>query len=378
MSTMKNFTGRYHKTITALLLAGVLVVLQAPRSQAQFKDAGEIMRAGVGDANLLLENYLKPFGAGFGATMNTGWVNSARPYRPLGIDLKVSAAVAIVPENDQFFDLAQLNLSQSEVAGGSSTLTPTAFGEDIPGPRIRSKETIFGERLFEFQMPEGTGYPYVPAPMLQLTVGLIQDTDVSIRYLPPLDVEDRMEVHLWGIGAKHGLNQWLREDKKLPFDLSVQFGYSSLTAFTKYDVQPIVDSQTHVPEGYEPGATRWEGQGVELESTTFTSNLLIGKNFPVLSIFGGAGYQNSTMKLTTPGSYPVIEMNTDEQGNLSNFSQPKRVSSIQNPLDLDLSGGSGLRVLAGLRIRLGIFAVSATYVYARYPVANIGAGISFR
>lgn len=349
-----------------------------PKSYAQFEDAGEITRSGIADANLLLENYLKPFGSGFGATMNTGWVNSARPHRPLGFDLRISVATAIVPESDRIFDIAQLNLTHTEVAEGQATTTPTAFGEDTPGPDLQSKETINGERLFEFQMPQGIGYPYVPTPMAQLTVGIIKDTDISIRFLPNVEVSDDINIQLWGFGAKHRINQWLPDGSRPPFDLSVQFGYSSLKSFMSYDVQPIIDSRTHVPEGYERGAPRWDDQGAELESSTFTSNLLIGKKFVILSLFGGVGLQHSTVKLISPGSYPIIEPNTDERGNFNDPSTPKRISSIEDPLNLNLSAGSGMRALAGFRIQLGFLGINATYIHSRYPVANIGVGISFR
>jgi hypothetical protein len=58
---------------------------------------------------LLLFEYLKPFGEGFGADLNSGWVNTARPYGTLGFDLRVNVGVAIVPTGDRSFNVDELD-----------------------------------------------------------------------------------------------------------------------------------------------------------------------------------------------------------------------------------------------------------------------------
>ncbi|MEX1212496.1 MAG: DUF6588 family protein [Balneolaceae bacterium] len=364
-----------------------LSVAVAPRAHAQLGDAGEILRSGANDANLLMENYLKPFGAGFGANLNAGWVNTARAYRPFGFDLRANAGVSLVPSADQSFNVTSLAFQEVSRLGGSAT-TPTISGDDFSDTQIGKEFTYTDgngnqqtEELFSFVMPQGIGFPYVPAPMIQLTVGAVKDTDVSVRYFPTYDIEDVGSIGMFGFGVKHGVNQWLPGGDMLPVDLSLQFGYTSLDVSAEFDVQPVIDGDTYAPSGYEAGAVRWNGQGADLKASGYTINALVGKTLPILSIFGGLGMESSKMTIKTPGNYPLTSPNDNYDPNApagSQESYTKAVESIAAPIDLNLDGENSFHAMAGLRIRLAILTISGSYTLAKYPVANVGVGISFR
>lgn len=364
-----------------------LSVAITPRAQAQLGDAGEILRSGANDANLLMENYLKPFGAGFGANLNAGWVNTARAYKPLGFDLRANAGVALVPSVDQSFNVTSLAFQEVSLLGGPST-TPTISGEDVSSTRIGKEFTYTDgngnqqtEELFSFVMPQGIGFPYVPAPMVQLTLGAMKDTDVSLRYFPTYDIEDVGSIGLFGFGVKHGINQWLPGGDMMPVDLSVQFGYTSLDVSAEFDVQPVIDSDTFVPSGYEAGSARWNGQGADLKATGYTINALVGKTLPILSIYAGVGMESSKMTLKTPGNYPLTSPNDNYDPNAaagSPDSYTKAIESMASPIDLNLDGENSFHAMGGLRIRLAILTISGSYTLAKYPVANLGVGISIR
>lgn len=369
---------------TLLVLAISFAV--APRAEAQLEDAGEILRSGANDANLLMESYLKPFGAGFGANLNAGWVNTARAYKPFGFDLRANAGVALVPSADESFSITNLALQEISLLSGPST-TPTISGADVSTTELGKTFTYEDsngnqqtEELFSFVMPQGVGFPYVPAPMVQLTVGAMMDTDVSIRYFPTYDIDDVGSIGMFGFGFKHGVNQWLPGGDMLPVDLSVQFGYTSLDVSADFDVQPTIDNDTYVPNGYETGAARWDGQGADLKATGYTVNALVGKTLPILSIYGGVGMQSSKVSIGTPGNYPltVPNENYDPQATTGPDSYTKTVESMATPIDLELDGENSVHAMAGFRIRLAILTVSGSYTLAKYPVANVGVGISIR
>jgi len=374
------------------LIASLVMVLMllsgAPRAQAQIGDAGEILRAGAGDATLLMENYLKPFGAGFGANLNAGWVNMARPHQPFGFDLRVNAGLAFVPSSDRLFNVNNVAFQELQLLSGSAA-TPTISGDDFTDTRLGRNFTYedpntgqnVTEELYSFMMPEGIGFPYVPAPMVQLTVGAVMDTDVSFRYFPSTQIDDVGSIGMFGIGAKHGLNQWLPGGNTLPVDLSVQLGYTRLTMDASFEVLPDIDGETHVPQGYESNAARWRNQGMDFVASGFTGNVLVGKTFPVLSLFGGLGFQSSNVSITTPGSYPITVPNENYDPNAASGSpnsKPKIVESIESPIDLSLDGENSVHALAGFRIRLSLLTISGSYTLAKYPVANVGVGFSFR
>ncbi len=366
---------RFH---TILVLAILTLLFLAPRTQAQLGDAGDILRGGAEDANLLIENYLQPYASGFGAGLNSGWFNTAKPYGILGFDLRAGASFAFVPDADLFFDISDLTFQSLEHLGGPME-SPTVAGDDTDGAILGQTYTYnhpltglpVTEELFSFTMPPGTDFPYVPAPIGQISVGLINDTEISLRFMPTINISDIGSVGLWGAGVKHGVNQWIPGGSILPVDISVQLGYTSLTADASLEVEPEIDGDTENP--YR--ASTWDGQGIEMKSSGTTFNVLVGKSLPVLSVYGGVGLQSSTTTIATPGNYPLTVPNPDYPEKSNNT---KRVESLESPIDLKLKGDNSAHALVGMRVRLTFLTFSASYTIAKYPVVNVGVGLSFR
>lgn len=352
--------------------------LASNSASAQVNSIGELMRGGIEDSNLLLENYLKPYTNGFGAGLNTGWNNSARPYRTLGFDLRVNASLAFVPAADKVFDVARIEpqFQQLELFSESG-ITPTIAGDDVTGARIGQMYTHPGtgerEELFSFELPRGTGFPLVPTPMIQGTVGIPNDTDISLRLVPSISVPNADgQVSLFGIGAKHGLNQWIPGGKVLPIDISLQAGYTQFNFDIDANVQP--ESGSDIRNDFDAG--EWENQRLELKSSGYTANLLFGRNLPIVSVFAGVGFQSSTMKIITKGSYPITAPNASYDPETS--PEPKAIEALTDPVDISFEGENAVHALAGFRVRLGFIAISGSYTISDYPVANVGVGFSMR
>ncbi len=352
--------------------------------KAQLGDAGEILRTSTEDANLLMQNYFKPLGKGFGSNLNSGWVNSAKPYRTLGFDLRIDASVALVPGADEIFNVATIGLSPNVQIDGNP-VTSTAVG-DVNGPVLSRTETVTNPftqeqiqtELFSFELPRGYGTPLVPSPMIQLTVGLIKDTDVTLRYIPDISIPgvDDLNVKLIGFGVKHGLNQWLPGGSMLPVDISIQAGFTNFDASIDFEVLPNVDPNN--PDIENPFTDDvWQGQRAAIETNAFTGNILVGKNFPIIALWGGVGFQTSTVSFRTPGAFPVILPNDEFQQNPMG-NKPFIISRVDDPIDFDIDGANTVHGMAGLRVRLAIFTISASYTLSNYQIANLGVGISFR
>jgi len=363
-------------SIPAVLLSMFLLFGNA---QAQFSDSGDILKAGAADGNLLLKEYLKPFANGFGADLNSGWINTARPYRTLGFDLRVSAGIALVPSGDRSFNVDDISFQNLDRVGGPPE-AQTAFGEDVSGPEMgifgTNPMTGLRQEITRFTMPEGTGYPYVPAPMVQATVGVISDTDISIRFMPAVTVDD-FNVSLFGLGVKHGLNQWLPGGAALPVDLSVQLGYTQLSSDYGFELLPEQGNDIYNPFSGNPSL--WDGQKVEFEATGFTGNILVGKNLPILSVYGGLGFQTSSITIDSRGSIPITSFNPNvNTADQSEETREKIIERIDDPINLEFDGSNSIHALAGFRLRFGFIAISGSYTLSDYPVANIGVGLSFR
>ncbi|MEX0721870.1 MAG: DUF6588 family protein [Balneolaceae bacterium] len=372
----------YKKFIKGLCALAVLSLGTIGSANAQLGDAGAILRAGAADANILLENYLAPFGKGFGADLNTGWFNTAKTHQTLGFDVNLTVSAAVVPTAGQVIDINSLTpqFDQLELTGGSSE-TPTISGNSDTDtrlgvywndPRTASPQDV----LFDFGMVGGTGVPYVPAPMVQATIGVIKDTDVSLRFIPETEISAMDgSVGLFGFGLKHGINQWLPGGRLLPVDLSVQFGYTSFASNSGFEVYPTENSDTY----NEFDLSVWEGQGLELETSATTFNVIAGKTLPFISLYGGVGLEGSTTTIKTPGSFPYTAPNENYDPVSTNPEHRiKVIEKIDSPIDINIDGDNSFRAFAGTRIKLAVFQISASYTLANYSSFNVGFGITFR
>lgn len=355
-----------------------LLLLGTSSATAQLGDAGQILRAGQNDANTLLKAYFEPLGKGIGADLNTGWFNTAKPHSTLGFDITIRASVAVVPGVDQSFNVQELNLTELEYINqnSSSPISPTAFGDNVTGPTMgayyTNPSTGNRELLFDFQMPKGTGFSYVPAPMIQASVGIIKSTDITVRYVPKASYTNNdITAGLWGLGIKHGLNQWIPGGKLLPIDLSIQGGFTKMTTSMPFEVKP--ETGADVENNYP--ASTWEGQQAKFTADAFTINALVGKTLPFISVYAGVGYEASTVSLATPGSYPVTVPNE----NYNSPDDPRKViEAVTDPIDISYEDNSSYRALIGARLKFTVFHITASYTLSKYPVAQVGFGIGLR
>jgi hypothetical protein len=350
----------------------LILIINKP-AYSQVGDSGQILRAGTEDANLLLSEYLKPFGGGFGADLNTGWFTSAHPLKKFGFDLRVSVSASFVPVQDRSFDVTQLNLNTVKLLDGPSR-TPTVFGDETQTSTLGSTEFNSGsqqeDEIFSFNMPNGTGYHFVPAPMAQFTLGLPGHSQVTLRYSPELEIENDYRLRVFGIGGLVGLNQLLF-DGQLPVDLSIQAGIMDLSANAQFNVLPPMDEniENRFPDSH------WEGQAINFDTNTFTANLIIGKKLSILSLFGGVGYQYASTKINTEGPYPIVVPIQDDSysGNATH-----EIESAAVPINFTLEGTNDVHALGGLQLKLGFISISASYTVAEYSTLRAGVGIMFR
>lgn len=327
-------------------------------SQAQFGDLGAIMKAGADDAQILSREYLRPFGEGIGAVTNTGWTNRAKPHRKLGFDIQIRAAAAMVPIENRDFDVSTLELSNAVRLSGNETWTPTISGDRNTGVGF----DIYGEhngieyKLGDFSMPQGTGFPYIPAPMINASVGLLFDTDVMVRFIPTITYADvNGSISLLGGGIKHGLNQYIPAGGLLPVDLSV------MAAFTNFTIEADPNVRINQNEDFD--------QQLIFSSNSFNMNALVGRNLPFISVFAGVGFETSTTSFKANGEYPFMQL--DDGGN-------EGQAILTDPVDISFDQGTNLRAVAGARFSILILDLFADVTYSNYVVGSAGFGISFR
>ena len=336
----------------------------------QVDNIRDLLRGGVEDANLLVNEYLRPVGNGFGADLNNGWYSTTRTHKFLGFDITVMGTAAIAPTSDETFDLDSLDLKNIRPLNPNDSFTPTAVGTDADGPEVE----IFvsnpllpgGETVLDtLTMPQGVGFRYVPSPMIQAAVGVLPNTEVMVRFFPEVEIDDDFgKVKMFGLGVKHNLGDFL--GGLLPVDLAVMAAFTTFQAQTDLDVEP----QANLPQ---TGAN-YDNQQVEIEATSLTFNVVASKKFGLLTFFGGVGIESADVKVKLKGTYPVTLI--DETPGPT-FGDPA-IQDFVDPINLEFKNPNNTRANVGVRLHLVFLSIHGSYTFAKYPGINVGVGINIR
>ncbi len=364
-----------HLKKTVIISTAVILGFSSKSSFAQLDQMGKLLSGGISDAEQIADAYLSPFTNAFGATMNAGWYNTARPHRFPGFDLTLSINVAIIPEEAKSFNPADIGLSPYASFSGN-LVSPTIAGDsDVQGTLVSYTEMVDGEQVTraEFNLPQGTGLGFIPAPTLQLGIGLPFGTDIIGRYIPEIGLDDIGNMGLWGIGVKHSLKQWIPVVNRLPVvNLSVMAGYTKFYTGTPLSFSPAdigAADNTSV-------AVDFSNQNLDFGVGSFTANVIASADIPFLTGYLGLGINSTSTNLRMTGWYPVpvIDYATSQ-------TEVTDASAVYDPVDFRLAGETGgiqPRLTAGFKIKLAVLHIHFDYTYANYSVVTGGIGISVR
>ncbi|HOU95647.1 MAG TPA: hypothetical protein PLN06_03370 [Bacteroidales bacterium] len=345
----------------------VLLVLSGGVSMAQI-DNVDFLRAGASDGMKIIKAYISPWANAFGAGLNGGWYNTAKPHKLGGFDITTSINIGVVPKSAGTFNVSDLNLKTLQGSGTS----PTISGPDIEGPKLTKTEN--GIELASFSLPPGTGWRYIPAPTLQAGIGLPFGTEIKVRFIPKINMKENGSLGLWGVGIMHSIIQYLPGSKLLPLDVSLFGGYTKLNGDIAVSLQP----DPEVPQNYSIYniSTSFNDQNISSTVKALNFGLLGSANIAVLNIYGGIGYSNTKTKVALEGNFPTPVLVAEGTPHAEyNDSGVLKGSDIE---PLEIKNFSGMRFNIGLRIKLAFMTIHADYTKANYNVFSGGIGISFR
>lgn len=284
------------------------------------------------DGNSLIEAYVSPLAYGLGTALNNGWYNTAKPHHFGGFDVTLTTNLLLVPTEAKTFNISDAN--GTTFSGGN---TATILGSTSGGKNASSS---YGN----IEMPGGLNLPIVPMPVLQVGVGLIKNTEIDVRFLPELDLKG-LSTGFFGIGVKHDILQWLPIVDKIPIDLSVQAGYTKLSA--AFEIE-------------DPSKTISPKANMDLTATTI--NLLLSKKILMFTPYVGIGYNATKTTFNVDGEYEIAGYKI----------------SANDLTEVEFESNNTLRANLGFRFQIAVLALQANYTFSEYPVATIGAGISIR
>ena len=327
------------KNLTILIIS-----LTATFSSAQlFDDLDNVLAATTEDAQLLVDAYVAPLGQSLTYSLNSGWASSAKTHKKFGFDLTVGVASPSVSDAAKSFKIAGLGLKQlSSTATTASTVfgpkSGTTFTYTLPG--TSTSQSI--------EMPGGLGDDLVmnslPAPYVQVGLGLFFETDLMVRYVPKIESQGA-KFGLFGIGFKHNLMQYLGVVDKLPLNVSALASYSKMSL--EYQL-----------------STTNPGQMVNYDVDTFTIQALGSLDFPIISIVGGFGYGKGNVAFDMLGDYTIPLANGTSKTLSDPFSSEK--------------ASTGTHAMIGARANLLFLTIFSKYTLQTFHTLNTGVSISFQ
>ncbi len=316
--------------------------------------------------------YVKPVISAFGSNLNSGWVSQFPSATALGFhfDLKIVAMGSFFTDDIKkfstsgqfYFDNNQINaiLNSSGYATGTpqynaifSAMQNRAFDVNFSGPTIIGKKSDFLKINFPGQTISASGQSYtvnskvidvtqvqgfldelpaLPTAAAQLTVGTIFGTNVSVRYLPDIDIQDLGKFSYFGAGLVHNFGVWF--PNPLPLDLAVGFFTQKLKV------------------------------GSIFESTATQYGIYAAKTFGAgISITPYVGLTTETSKTTVSYDYTS--------------NQTLNGVPVKAHISVDMNGENSSSAVAGLNIHLGIININADYKVAKTKTVSAGVSLGF-
>jgi hypothetical protein len=357
----------------SFLLIAVMFVYQTTYQSihGQVRDFGNFIAGGVDDAEQLFTAYMTPYINGFAASLTGGWYNTAEPHKLGGFNITLVFNSAFIPDEYKTFNVDELGLNNLARVSGTSELSPTGAGKNDKGPYMqynyRVDDYVFSDSAFA--LPPGTDIALVPSAMIQAGIGLIKGTEIDGRFLPKLG-NSKAKAGLWGVGVKHDIKQWIPGLNKVPIlHISVMGAYTRMNAFVNLDVTP---SRLHLNDFFTN--REWNNQKMVMSSGSFTANLLVSADLPVVCFYGGVGFATTKTNIKLEGDYPMLRF---DETSLQLVGEP-----VADPIDFQVNNTEGTktkpRLNAGIRLKLALLTLNFDYTRAKYNMATFGIGISLR
>jgi hypothetical protein len=333
--------------LTQLKKLALVAAFLVPFNGMAQDELNDLFSGAPEDAGKLVMAYIKPLNAGFGLGLNSQWYSSATAKKLLRFDIKVTASGAMVPTADKSFDVTKLGLTSLVPTNNNNVISPTLAGAKTQGVEMMVKNNINSK----FNLPEGQGVTIIPAPQAQFTIGLPLHTELSVRYMPTIDIDQAGKIGLFGIGGKVEVLPLIlgKTGKILPFNLAVAVGYTKL----KWDVPLEVGN-------IDPN------QKLAIEFSGLSYDAIISKNLSIFTPYLGLGYQSTTSSYKALGNY---EFDVPPQVDITGK------KTYTDPFSIKNTDIKGMKATVGFQLRLLIFRLYGSYTLSKYNYFNAGIGL---
>ena len=310
--------------------------------------------------------YTEPVIDAFGSSMNSGWFTGL-PSASNGIHAKVrfvgvGSLFSNGPRNFSYTGAVRLTSEQVDEILTGSGIDPNIIPdyEEIKN-EILSREwqvnfngpTIIGDKnehlkvefpgaviqnqtisSYTFELTDVKGFlnniELLPSPAIQLDVGSVIGTGVSVRYFRGINLYDLGVVDVWGAGIIHNFNYWF--DDPIPIDIGIGYYFQSFK---------VGDIFTNTASQYGIFISKKIGTLISFEP------------------YAGLTYETSRSEI----NYKY------------RFDTPAGIQELK--INIDYQGDHSANLMLGASLNLSLFKINFDYKFGGTQTGTVGIGFGF-
>jgi hypothetical protein len=224
----------------------------------------------INDMLLVAENFALPGAEGAAVQASAGWFTSATTLEKWKFEVSVHGNALFVPDGKQKKLSSDRDFSLLSFRDANNAVLPTVYGGTTDAV---FEGRIFGQD-FSFDAIDGLDKENVIHPYPQVTMGLPYSTEVAVRFLPSIIVND-VGFQTYGIGVKHNFTQYY-ERRYNPED----FQFAAAIAYSNFKVDYAFD-QISLPV--------LQLDRVDVDADLWLFQVLGSKLYNTFEVFGALG-----------------------------------------------------------------------------------------
>lgn len=288
------------KILNSTLILSLLFVTQF--SSAQTSDIDKL----ISEMLLIADNFATPGAEGATLQSTAGWFSSASTLEKWQVELSVHGNALFVPSSKQDKilnnrDFAALHAPGEEpilqLQGVSTALLPTVYGGETDAV---FEGSILGQD-FSFDALDGLDKKVVLHAFPQVTLGLPYKTEIAVRYLPEIFIND-VGISTYGVGLKHNFSQYFQKrfDPE-NFQFALIGNYSNFKA--NYKFLPINIQIADLNR-------------IDVDANMWNLQVMGSKLYDNFEVIGGVGYTNSNFDYAFGGTGASLGILNNQLGAL--------------------------------------------------------------
>ena len=296
----------------------------------------------IEDMLLIADNFAAPGAEAAAIQSSAGWFTSARDLGKWKVEISLHGNAVFVPGSKQTKLADNDDFKILNIQGSKNALLPTVFGGDtdvVFEGEINDPGLSFD---FTFDAIDGLNKKIIIHPFPQVTVGLPYGTEVALRYIPRVEI-DNVGVSTSGIGLKHNFAQYFKYSRPDDFQVAAVVTYSNINIDYAYDPIQINASGINV----------LELNRIDVEADLWLLQALVSKLYDDFEVFGALGVTSSNFDYSMGGGGSLLPRLNNE---------------------LVALGGNDVKFKAdlGFNYYIGNFKISSAFTAGSFFNANLG------